>query len=208
MIGMPITLRSLLESVEYQDPALGVLFAGLGLIFLLIGARVFKVLMALSFACIGFGLGRSLPLDPVWAVIAGVVAGVGLAVASRFFVKTGVAVLAGGWFAAVIIAIADSLRADPTIALAAGGLAFLVAVSLVFVLYFEVIAAVMSLEGTILLFSGVLVLVSHYSGMWYRLRSMLLEMPALVVFLVVAGTVTGYYMQIAERQKKQVGTSG
>jgi hypothetical protein len=37
---------------------------------------------------------------------------------------------------------------------------------------------------------------------------MLMEMPALLAFLILAGTVAGYYTQIAERQKKQVGTSG
>ncbi len=205
---MPITLRSLLQEIEHQDPVLGMLLVGLGLVFMLIGARVFKVLMAFSFACIGYGLGQLLPLDLIWTVIAGLAAGVGLAIASRYFVRTGVAVLAGGWFASLVIFTADSMGAAPSVSLVAGGFAFLVAVSLVFIMYFEVIAAVMSLQGSILIISGASILLSRYSNMWFRLRSMFLETPALLMFLLVAGTVTGYYLQIAERQKKQVGTSG
>jgi len=198
----------MLQNLEAQEPVLGVLLLGAGLVFLIMGARIFRILMALSLLCIGFAIGGQLPLEPGWALAAGAVAGIGLAVLSKYFVRLGVALLAGGWLAAATLVVAENLGADPLIAAILGGFAFLAAVSLVFVLYFEVIAAVMSLEGTVLLLSGMVVCLSHYSGAWPRLRSVFVETPVLVGFLLLAGTVTGYYTQIAERQKRQVGTSG
>jgi hypothetical protein len=194
------SLRSLLEGLEVQEPLVGLFLVTAGLVFMVTGARIFQVLLIISYAWVGFMLGSSLPLEPMWQVIAGVVAGLGLAIASRFFVRLGVAFLAGGWFAFVAMSVATGL--------VIGGMAFLAAVALAFVVYFEVIAAVMSFEGTLLIIGGLIALISQYSTMWLRIRSMVIESPALLSFLLLAGTVTGYYTQISERQKKQVGTSG
>ncbi len=205
---MSLSIPHMLQNLESQEPVLGVLLLGAGLVFVIMGARVFRVLMALSFLCIGFAIGGQLPLEPVWTLLAGAVAGIGLAVVSKYFVRVGVALLAGGWLATATMVVAENIQADPLVAMILGGFAFLVAVSLVFILYYEVIAAVMSFEGTLLLLSGMIICLNHYSSAWPRLRSVLVETPALIGFLILAGTVTGYYTQIAERQKRQVGTSG
>lgn len=205
---MSSSMRMLIEELERQDPVLGLLLIGTGLVFVIIGARIFRFLLAISFGCVGLVLGAALPLDPFWQMLAGVAAGVGFAIASVFLVRLGVAALAGGWFAAAAMMVADYLRAGDAVVLIIGGLAFLGIAALSFVLYFEVIAAVMSFEGALLILAGLAICLSRYSAMWYHIRSLLLETPALVAFLVLAGTVAGYYTQIAERQKKQVGTSG
>ncbi|HSW44567.1 MAG TPA: hypothetical protein VLM89_03245 [Phycisphaerae bacterium] len=205
---MPDSLQSILRDLEGREPALGLLLIGAGLIFMIVGARVFKILLIISFACVGFFLGSSLPSEPLWQVLAGIGAGIGLAVAAKFFVRAGVAVLAGGWLAAIASFIAAGLGVQSEIVLIVAGMAFLAAVSLIFVVYFEVIAGLFSLEGTFLVIGGLVVLLSNYSGMWLRIRGILLETPMLFAFLLLAGTVTGYYTQIAERQKKHVGTSG
>ena len=179
---MPISIRSLLENLEYQEPVLGVLLIGMGLVFFLIGARVFKVLVVLSFACVGYRLGSLLPLESLWTVLAGIAAGAGLAVASRYFHENRRCRPGRRLVLVFITAIADSLGADSEIALAAGGLACLVAFALAFVMYFEVIAAVMSFEGTLLIVSGTVVLLSRYSEMWQRLRAMLTDTAAVAGF--------------------------
>jgi len=205
---MSLSLRMLIGELEGQDPVLGVLMIGAGLVFVILGARIFRVLMAISLGCVGLVLGASLPLDPFWQMLAGVAGGIGLALASVFLVRLGVAALAGGWFAAAAMLVAGHLQARDDIVLIIGGLAFLAIAALTFVLYFEVIAAVMSFEGALLILAGLAICLSRYSAMWYHIRALLLETPALAAFLVLAGTVAGYYTQIAERQKKQVGISG
>jgi hypothetical protein len=201
-------LRSLLEGLEGQEPVVGLFLVAAGLVFMVMGTRIFQVLLIISYAWVGFMLGSSLPLDPFWRIVTGAVAGLGLAIASRFFIRLGVAFLAGGWFAFVAMSVATSLVARDEIVMVIGGMAFLAAVALAFVVYFEIIAAIMSFEGTLLIIGGLIALLSQYSSTWLRIRYMMIESPTLLAFLLLAGTVTGYYTQIGERQKKQVGTSG
>jgi len=201
-------LQIVVGDLERQDPLLGLLLIGAGLVFAILGARIFRVLLVISFGCVGLVLGASLPLDPFWKMLAGVAGGVGLAVASVFLVRLGVAVLAGGWFAAAAMLLADYLKARGDVVIITGSLAFLAIAALTFVLYFEVIAAVMSFEGSLLILAGLAICLSQYSDMWFHIRALLTQTPALLAFLILAGTVTGYYTQAAEHQKKQVGTSG
>ena len=122
--------------------------------------------------------------------------------------KVAVAVLSGGWSALVVVAAAPNLNLgeDPTLILAA--LAFAVVVSLTFVVYHELIAAVMSFEGTLLFLSGLVIFLSHNSVMWGYFRALMLDTPFFMGFIILSGTVIGFYVQVAEMQKKQAGTSG
>jgi len=204
----PISLRTVLEGLEGQELVLGLCLLGAGLVFLILGARIFKVLVIISFAFVGLLLGCSLPLDGVLTLVAGVIGAVGLAVVSTFCMKVAVAVLSGGWSALVVVAAAPNLNLgeDPTLILAA--LAFAVVVSLTFVVYHELIAAVMSFEGTLLFLSGLVIFLSHNSVMWGYFRALMLDTPFFMGFIILSGTVIGFYVQVAEMQKKQAGTSG
>jgi len=204
----PISLRIVLKGLEGRELVLGLFLLGAGLVFMILGARIFKVLVVVSFAAVGFVLGSSLPLDKVMQVTLGVVGAVGLAVASTFFVKVAVAVLAGGWSGLVVIAVAPHLGVSEKLTLVLAALAFAAVVSLAFVLYQEIIAAVMSFEGALLFMGGLVIFLSHHPGIWGHVHATMLDTPFFTAFLLLAGTVMGFYLQMAERQKKQAGTSG
>ena len=212
----PISLRIVLESLQGRELVLGLFLIGTGLVFMILGARIFKVLVVISFAAVGFVLGSSLPfvlgsrlpLDGVMQVTLGIVGAVGLAVASTFLVKVAVAVLAGGWSGLVMAAVAPRLGVGDQLTLVLAALAFAAVVSLTFILYHEIIAAVMSFEGTLLFLGGLVIFLSHHSVIWGHIRATMLDTPFFMGFVLLSGTVTGFYLQMAERQKKQVGTSG
>ena len=59
-----------------------------------------------------------------------------------------------------------------------------------------------------LFLSGLVIFLSHHSGVWGLFRALMLDTPFFMGFIVLSGTVIGFYLQIAEMQKKQAGTSG
>jgi len=204
----PISLRTVLEGLEGQDLVLGLFLLGAGLVFIVLGIHIFKVLVVISFGFVGLLLGSSLPLDGVLKIVAGMVGAAGLAVASTFFLKIAVAVLAGGWSALVVAAVAPGLRVGDNLTLVLAALAFAAVVSLTFILYQEIIAAVMSFEGTLMFVSGLVIFLSHQPGVWGYFRTLILDTPLFMGFVLLSGTVIGFYLQVAEMQKKQAGTSG
>ncbi|MBP7933635.1 MAG: hypothetical protein KA354_03200 [Phycisphaerae bacterium] len=207
---MPLmALSEFLDMMERIDPGLGALLIGAGLVFMLVGARVFKVLLAISIAAIGFLVCWSaLPWDVVTRVLTGVGVGVGLGFAGVFLVRAGVVLLAGGWAGLTCGTLAGTFGANESATWVVAGVGFVLAVSLVFVYYQEVIALITSLEGTLLFLSGMIALLSRFPSFWRAIRPIFQDAPFFAAFAVLAGTVTGYYLQIAELQKKKLGTSG
>lgn len=207
---MPLmALSEYLDMMERLDPGLGALLVGAGLVFLVIGGRVFRVLLPISFAAIGFIVCmRALPWDTLPRGLTGAVVGVGLAVMSGFVVRTALTLLAGGWAALTAGTLAGTFGVTETGGWVLAGVAFVVAVSLVFIYYQEVIALVMSFEGTLLFLTGMIALLSRLPSLWSPIRPIFQDAPLFSAFAVLAGTVTGYYLQIAEMQKKKLGTSG
>lgn len=204
----PISLRLVLQQLQGYDLLLGLFLLGTGLVFMVLGNRIFKSLIAISFGIVGFVFGCSLPVDIVLQLAAGIVGAMVLAVASIYLAKLAVAALAGGWTALVVAAMALQVQVNNELTLVLAALAFAAVASLTFVLYQETIAAVLSFEGTLMFLSGLVIVLSQYSGVWGYFRALMLETPFFLGFILLSGTVIGFYLQVAEMQKKQAGTSG
>lgn len=207
---MPLmALSEFLDLMEKTDPGLGALLVGAGLVFIVIGARVFRVLLPLSIGAIGFAVCFAvLPLDVIPRVATGIAAGAVLGVASSYVIRVAVTLLAGGWAGLACGTLAGTFDAGDSAVWILSGTGFVVAVSLVFIFYQEVIALITSLEGTLLFLAGMIALLSRFPTFWRAVRPIFQDAPFFAAFAVLAGTVTGYYLQIAEMQKKKLGTSG
>jgi len=204
----PISLRTALQNLEGHDLVLGLCLLGAGLVFMILGVRIYKVLVAISFGFVGLAFGCSLPMDMIIQLMVGLVGAAALVLVSSYFVKLAVAILAGGWSALVTMELALHLQANEQVTLVLAALAFAAAVSRTFVLYQEISAAVTSFEGTLLFVGGLVIFLSHYHGVWGYFRARILATPVFMGFILLAGAVIGFYGQVAEMQKKQVGTSG
>lgn len=200
-------LRMALQLLEGRELMLGLFLSGVGLVFIILGLRVFRSLVSVSFGGVGFVFGLMVPLDTPWCWLAAACGAVALGVVSARFMKASVAVLAAGWAALVTLIAVTPLGLTDEMVLVASVLAFGAVISLTFIMYYETIAAVMSFEGTLLFLSGLVVFISHQPAVWTHLRELFVDSPFFGPFAVLAGTVTGFYLQVAEMQKKEVGTS-
>lgn len=204
----PISLRVVIQNLEGLDLLLGMFLLGAGLVFMVLGFHMFKTLVALSFGIIGFSFGCCLPIDVMFQLSLGIALALVLAAASIYFVKMAVATLAGGWTATVTFLVALQMHVRDELTLTLSILVFAAVVSLTFVLYQEIIAAVMSFEGTLLFLSGMVIVLSGNSRLWGYFRALMLDTPLFMFFTLMSGTVIGFYLQVAEMQKKHTGTSG
>lgn len=207
MFEFLVSLRWVVELMEGQEEILGVFLTGCGLVFIFLGARLCRPLVALSFAPFGFLLGTSLPIEPPMNLLAGALVCMSLAVASGLFVRPALGVLAGGWCAMLLMLLLRATGFNDQLVLVGGCLAFGAAVSLTFVVHTELCAAVTSFEGSLLLLSGMVILFSHQESLWSHIRELLVDNPILGSFILLAGTVGGSYAQLAELQKKRLGVT-
>ena len=200
--------QNVLDRLAAQDVVLGLFLVGAGLIFMLMGVRIARALIALSAAIIGFVLVGATSLPPAWQLIAGVVAAAGLAVLALFLFKVGVAVLAGSWTGTLAGWTLNTFGAGEQTCLLVAVCSFAIAFSLAFIMFEEIIAFVTSLEGTLLVIAGLVVFLSKSPQLYANFRNMLTTTFFFMPFLVLAGTVTGFYFQLGEMRKKAVGRSG
>lgn len=204
---IPLSLPSILDELAHQDLVVGTFLLGTGLMFMIVGVRLSRLLVALSFGVVGFVLGGSIETTDLMRLGLGIVIGVGLSLASLVVVRPGVAVLAGLWFSVLALVVMDELGAEERFALGVALLAFGAAVAMTFITFQEMIAFVTSLEGTFLCIGGLVVFLNQSPGLWTHVRSLMVTNPIFSPFLLLAGTTTGFYLQLAELQKKRVGRS-
>ncbi len=202
-----IRLTSLLDVLAGQELVLGMFLAGAGLAFLMLGARMTRVITALSFGVGGFVAGSMMLASPEMQVVGGMLIALALAALAVTAVKVGVGVLSGLWVGGVAMAVAGQLGLEDQFVWIFGLLGFAAAVSVAFVLFRETVAFVSSLEGTFLFLGGLIIFASQSPALWGHFRDMLIRNPVFGPFIILAGTVTGFYLQMAEIQKKQAGQS-
>ena len=202
------SVNEMIALLEHQELVIGLFLLGTGLVFLMLGLRVYRTLVVLSFGAIGLALGRQLPIaDPLnWAVAGGI--GLALAILSTRAVKAGVVALGAGWAGFIAAGLALRLGLSDTMALGFGGVALLLALALAFILYDQIIAFVTSFEGALLFIGGMIICFSHAPGAWAAIQPMLKDNLVLGPFFVLAGTVTGFYLQLSDLRRKEAGTSG
>lgn len=201
------SVKEMILMCEQQHVAVGILLLGLGLVFMIMGVKLFRTLVPLSFAAIGLSIGLHLRMPETWQWSCGIAVAVALALGSSYFSRLGVALLAGGWTAMVASSLAVSMGLQPLIS-AGVGVVFLAAVaSLTLALYSQVIAYVTSLEGALMTVGGV-VCIMHSFTIWQSLRTIFVDYPFVAPFFVVSLTVMGFYLQLAETRQLESGMSG
>lgn len=196
------------DELSRQEVLLGAFLLGVGLIFILMGLRLSRLLVALSYGVLGFVLGCSVPAPPEARIAAGFIVALGLAGASIWATRAAVAVLSGLWAGSLASSLVSAMGVEGQVAMVAGGVVFLAAASMAFVVLQEVTALVLSLQGTLLFLGGLVIVLNQSPVFWTHLRSLLVSSSLFGPFLVLSGTVIGYYTQIAELQKKHSGRSG
>jgi hypothetical protein len=175
---------------------------------MLMGGRMFRALVAISFGVVGFVIGGLLPVSDLFQIVSSFVLAVGLAIASGFMIKGAVALLAGGWSALAIIGFRAKIGvSNDKVMLLLGGVALAITISLTFIMYREIIAFVTSFEGAILLVSGTIIFCSRAPSLWRSIRELLLDTPIFAPFLLLAVTMTGFYLQLSDLRQKDSGVS-
>ncbi|GMU24520.1 MAG: hypothetical protein AMXMBFR13_45940 [Phycisphaerae bacterium] len=202
-----LNLAGLLDVLAAQDLLLGLFLAGTGMVFMILGARIFRTLVAISFGIVGFVLGGILPIPEELQLACAFFGALVLAVLSTFIMRVSVGVLAGLWAAYAAILLMSSFDLGDNVSLALGALAFVAAASLSIIMYREVIAFVMSMEGTLLFIAGLIIFLNQSPVMWSHIRSMMVTSSIFAPFLLLAGTVTGFYLQMAELRQRDSGVS-
>ncbi len=206
---MPHIVRSSAEWVrlfDTVDPASGMILLLAGLVYMLMGIRVFRGLVVLNCAAIGGGvgflLGSLVAEDAIILQIGlGLVGAVALGAMAVPMVKLGVAVCAGilgGFLGATI---AGAFTASPDARMVVGLVGLLVTISLVFVIFDRLIIAVTSFQGALMTTAGALIISGHQSGFLRHFRNMALDSGMVIPFCVLAGTVIGVSIQMAGQHK-------
>lgn len=206
-LGLP-TILDMVTLVERQDVTVGIVLLAAGLVFLMQGIRAAGLLVGVGLAAIGLILGVTLPVDDTLRWILGGVAGLGLALLTRVSMKVAVALLGGFWCAYAMTLVASGFGANDTIALGFGGATLLTVIAVTFNMYEQVLAFATSLQGALLFIGGLMVFASHSASFWQHTRTMMNDHPLFVFFLILAGTVSGFYVQLTDQRRKQTGASG
>ncbi len=203
-----VSLRQWLVWVVEQDPGMGLLFAGGGLVFLILRWRLFRYLITASLAILSAVVAARVVPTEGWDTV-GLAVGVALLggyIAVRF-ARTAVALLSGGWMAALVLGAMVHLGAPPGAAAVAAAVAFVAIGAMAFAAVRPCVAFVTSVEGTILLLTGLSILLAAFSRYWVFLSDAIEHNPVFLPFAILAGTVTGYYVQLADMQEKESGLS-
>lgn len=200
-----LSIPAMLDELASQDLVLGLFLVGVGLIFMIMGVRMFRALVAISFGVVGFVLGGSLPGTEISQIGSGLAVALVLAVCSIFFLKVAVSVLTGGWGGLAAMHVATQMGFSPEFCWIAGGIAACIGISLTFVMFQEMIAVTTSLEGALLFMGGLIVFVSQSPSLWAHFREMLTGNVIFGPFLIASGTVFGFYLQLTEVRQKESG---
>ena len=181
---------------------------GVGLLFMLMGLRLTRMLVGLSFGVVGFMVGASLHSSgPEVRVALALVFALAFTVVSLWVPRPSIAVLSGLWAAAGGMLMVGSSGSDGQVQLMVGAVLFAAGASLAFVVSQEMAALVTSIEGTLLFVGGLIVIANQSPALAAHLRDLLVTNSIFGPFLLLSGTIVGFCTQIAELQKKQTGQS-
>lgn len=199
-------LSDVLAWISQQDSGLGLLLSGAGLICFVFGWRLSRFMIALSLAVMGGVVAGCLaPGNGLAAVVAPVG---GAVVAGWLGVRTkrlAVALAAGGWSAVLTLGSLVRLDTPPGPMIVVCAIAFLIVAAISFAAIRPCVAFVTSVEGTILIVVGALILLAGVPSWWVCMRDAIQSNPIFLPFSLLAGTVTGYYVQLADMQEKDTG---
>jgi hypothetical protein len=201
-------LGEMLDRLADQELLLGVFLAGAALVFMVVGVRIQRSLVAISFGVLGFVVcSLAAGGDAIIRVLLGLFGAVALGAISTRYLKQAVVVLAGGWAGYSAAMIAGHFELSLGFQLALGAVAFGVIVALAVVMHREVAAFVLSFEGSLLMVGAVVIFLNQNPILWAHIRDMVVDYPVLGPLMLLAGTVTGFYWQMSEMRQRDAGTT-
>ncbi len=198
-------LRRVLGWLSEQDPGLGTLLIGAGLVFLILGWRMSRFMVAVSLAVMLAAVAGYATAPGPW-VIPALLSGAAVGAAMGAGLPTlSTALVSGGWAAALILGAMMRSQAGSGATMIACAVAFLAVGSMAFAAKRPCVAFVTSVQGTVLFVFGSLVLVARLTNWWGFVRDAVENNPIFLPFCLLAGTVIGYYIQLAAIQEKETG---
>jgi hypothetical protein len=203
------------EFVQYLsdlDPLKAVLLLAVGLVYLLYGWKVFKMLVILNAAMIGIALGamigRGSPTTPNLPTFTGIAGGLLLGVAAWPLMKYAVSLM--GALVGSLVGyglwryIADAAGQVTLSQYAwAGALLGLVTLGMLAFVIFQITVMIFtSIQGTAMAVSGVLALLLHYPSIRLDLQNSLTTEMHLLPLLIAVPSAIGFIFQDAAFTKK------
>ncbi len=190
-----------IRQLSELDPAMGFILAVAGLIYVLVGWRVFRVLIIINCAAlgasIGAGLGGMLGESVLVRVLLAAVGAMVLGASAVRLMKAGVVLCAGVIGGVVGVIVTGVFSPEPTVRLIGGLLGLAGAASLAFVIFDHLVIAVISFQGALMTVAGALVAIKEQGGFLRFFWQKADDSAFLVPFCVVALTVVGICVQLA-----------
>jgi len=205
-IGPYFSIRVWFDWLRYQNPLLGLIMATGGLLFMFYGWRITRAAITLSSALLGAltatTLADNLEFGP--AAEAGLVAlcATLLAALGRRSVKIAAAILGGVLAQSACVYVATWLSLPAVVVSMSGTAVGLLVASLAFILFDHVVIFVTSLEGAVMLVSGMMIILAERPATMAALRDLSLNNPLFIPMTFVAPTVIAFCLQLSEYQEK------
>jgi len=199
------TVQDWLNWVWQREPIVGLWLILIGLALMLIGWRIFKLVVVVTFALFGAWLAGQWTAN-VWinGVLA-VLGAVGLGLVSWPLMKYAVAVLGGAAGALVLVWLVAKVTSQTAAILIAAGAGFAALAALSAVMFTHVVIFVTSLQGGLLIATGLAVAARFSSTLFAHVQALAQQNWLFLPLLIVTPTVVGVCLQLADLQRKESG---
>jgi hypothetical protein len=180
---------------QQMGPGLAALLVLLGVVYLLFGYNIFKILVVLNAATAGAMLGVSLG-DKAGAVLPLAITGAFIAgVAAMPLMKWAVAFMGGLCGALLGASLWRTFNLDPSFAWAGAGMGLIFFGLLTFILFRGCVMTFMSLQGAVMLVFGVFGLIFKYHEVSPAVARFFAVKPFLLPMVILIPTVLGVVFQ-------------
>lgn len=180
---------------QQMGPGLAALLVLLGVVYLLFGYNIFKILVVLNAATVGAMLGVSLG-DKAGAVLPLAITGAFIAgVAAMPLMKWAVAFMGGLCGALLGASLWRTFNLDPSFAWAGAGMGLIFFGLLTFILFRGCVMTFMSLQGAVMLVFGVFGLIFKYHEVSPSVVRFFAVKPFLLPMVILIPTVLGVVFQ-------------
>jgi hypothetical protein len=189
--------QDLWQRMITQHPLeMGLVFLVLGLVFLLYGYKLYKILVSVVFAGVGgiggVVLGAYLGA-PGWLL--GLIGAIVLGILAWPLFRIGWGILGGAVFAAIALPMAVAMTNSPVLGYTLAGVAFIAGMVLTIMLMRPLIIISTSISGAATLVEGVLLMLIRWPSAGDPIRAELESKPYLFVVLVALPAVLGAVLQ-------------
>jgi len=194
-----MSLHELVLWLVTQPAPVGLVLGAAGLVFLLGGYSIHKALLGVSFAAIGLIAGLALfPSTELVLLFAAGAAGVATFV-GLLLPRIAMSALAGACGGLTVwYAFGNSFGYGPVPAIVAGVVVGGLALAWMSMMYMDVVATIMSFEGTLLALAGFTILMEEVTGVVsFSFRALLRDYPMFGYFVVTVITLAGALYQSA-----------